>query len=520
MLHRSFLFAIVAPMGLVLLGVAILTDWRIGSAQTLDGVRLEAAPALAETWPKDVRKALRLIKAKSCQKRVSTLASDAYEGRAVGTEGGRAAGEYVARAFEDAGLQPGGTFGRYFQPFSVRGARTKEGSFELSNHIWVQRKPGGKREAFRFGKDFWPDVLSFEGRAKGRGLLISPQSAAEEAMRDKVGIVDGEPTRETVESWQKAGLLGLIVVPEKDPAPPSDPDNNDELTDWPRGELKDALAIPIMRMTRSAAGKLLSKCGGNLKSAPVAGSVGVPLKRGSVVVDVSRRGYMFGRGRNVIGVLPGSDPKRAEEVIVIGAHYDHVGRPRDPRLTRGRVGEIHNGADDNASGTTGLIEMATAFGESGLELPRTVVFIAFDAEESGLLGSHYYTLDPPKYSMKQTVAMINMDMISRNGPREMKIGKDARFAGLNRIVEDVAASVKVILDPSGMEQYIKRSDQWPFMEKGVPAVFIYGGDHADYHTENDDPDKINPVKIADITKLMFLAAYRLSHHEGTFGDGS
>lgn len=497
--------AVALLCGLVLFGLTAL-----GAADGASRVSVAASSATTIEWPRDVKKALRSIKPAACQRHVELLASDLLEGREVGTEGGRAAGDYIARAFEDAGLQPGGTFGRYFQPFSVRGVRSEEGPLELTNRVLYQRKLGAKREEFDFGKDFWPDALSFESRAKGAGVLLHAKTPASEALATRIGFVEGEPAREAIDAWLAAGLVGLVIVSE------NDPEEGSELATWPRGELGTSVRMPIVRMTRSAATKLVSKLGGSIRKFPAEAEAPEVIDRGTVTLDVSRRGYNYGRGRNVIGVLPGNDPERAKEVIVIGAHYDHVGRPRDPRLTRGRVGEIHNGADDNASGTTGLIEMATAFAESGLTLPRTLVFIAFDAEEAGLLGSHYYSLEPPQFPIAQTVAMINMDMISRNGPREMKIGKEERFAGLNRIVEEVAASVKVVLDPTGMEQYIKRSDQWPFMEKGVPAIFIYGGDHADYHTENDDPDKINPVKIADITKLMFLCAYRCAHHEGTF----
>ncbi|MCA8962107.1 MAG: M28 family peptidase, partial [Planctomycetes bacterium] len=118
------------------------------------------------------------------------------------------------------------------------------------------------------------------------------------------------------------------------------------------------------------------------------------------------------------------------------------------------------------------------------------------------------------------VAMINMDMISRNGPFDMKIGKMDQFEGLNRIVYGVAEHLKVVLDPSGMEQYLRRSDQAAFIDAGVPAVFLYGGDHPQYHTENDDVGLILPEKICNISRLMFLAAYECAEFEGSFSVGS
>ena len=113
--------------------------------------------------------------------------------------------------------------------------------------------------------------------------------------------------------------------------------------------------------------------------------------------------------------------------------------------------------------------------------------------------------------------MLNMDMISRNGPLEMFYGKDDRFTGLNSLVEAVGRQLDLELDRTGMDQYMKRSDQAPFIEKGIPAVFLFGGDHPEYHTERDDVERIDPRKIQNVARFMFLCAWECANHDGPFG---
>ena len=114
--------------------------------------------------------------------------------------------------------------------------------------------------------------------------------------------------------------------------------------------------------------------------------------------------------------------------------------------------------------------------------------------------------------------MLNMDMISRNDPREMYMAKLDQFQKLNDLVDSVASRFSIFLNPKGMDKYVKRSDQWPFIQKGVPAVFMFGGNHPQYHTEHDDVELANPVKMVNIARLMFLCAYECANYEGSFRD--
>ncbi|MEM7261100.1 MAG: M20/M25/M40 family metallo-hydrolase [Planctomycetota bacterium] len=494
--------------------IAVVAGFLVGSGPASSPI---STPAAGE-WPREVERAFRTIKPKECYDHVKVLASDEYEGRECGTEGARKAGDYVSEHFRRMGLVPGGVDGTYFQPFSVRLKRQTDGPMELGNRVRLFRKATDKKATtLEFIDEFVPLADSPDRSVAGSlSVLDLTQEGAPsgDEFKDSVALVraGSEPiTKETLNSWHLLGIRGALILTD-DKKTKFEPDA------WPAGDRAEAARVAAVRLTQKGSDQLLKKLGSS--TAKFFGGErpdAAKLAQARLELDVSRRGYVYGRGRNVIGVIPAKEgSKLASECIVIGAHYDHVGRPTNPQVTNGRLGEIHNGADDNASGTTGLIELAEAFMERDIRTSRNIVIMAFDAEEAGLLGSKYYVTDPPPYPIEKTVAMINMDMISRNGAQDMKIGKLDRFAGLNSIMNRVARSLDIELDPSGMQQYIRRSDQWPFMEAGVPAVFLYGGDHPEYHTERDDLELINPNKITNITRLLFLSAYELANHEGSF----
>src|ERR671920_220651 len=149
---------------------------------------------------------------------------------------------------------------------------------------------------------------------------------------------------------------------------------------------------------------------------------------------------------NVVGVLEGSDPKLRDEVIVIGAHYDHLGRGGEGSLAA-REGDVHHGADDNASGTAGLIELARLFSQERARMRRTVLFVAFGGEEEGLIGSNFYVRHPAR-PIEKTVAMLNMDMIGRLREGALSVGGVGTAAEWRGWVEEANKGFKVTLDRS------------------------------------------------------------------------
>jgi Zn-dependent M28 family amino/carboxypeptidase len=220
--------------------------------------------------------------------------------------------------------------------------------------------------------------------------------------------------------------------------------------------------------------------------------------------------------KNIIALWPGTDAKLREEYVVAGAHYDHVGRGfKNSNVAAGsKPGEIHNGADDNASGASTLLEVAEAVGKARLK--RTVAFLWFDAEEGGLAGSRHWAANPT-LEISKCVAMVNSDMIGRNEAEKVFVGveKDAqgapKYPRWVALIQEVEKQFGAPYDWTEFDAFIKRSDHWPFMEKGVPAMFITGGLHADYHTERDDVEKINFPKEERVGRMVFAIVARAAN---------
>lgn len=209
---------------------------------------------------------------------------------------------------------------------------------------------------------------------------------------------------------------------------------------------------------------------------------------------------------NVIGFIPGSDPALRDRLIILGAHYDHVGIKKEHEK-----GEdyIYNGADDNASGTTALMAVAKAFGNSEIKPKRSILFIAFCGEEKGLFGSRYYTTHP-LFSVKKTVAMINMDMLGRNGIDSLMVYGCSQNPGLTEKIKEVNKGINfhlLLLD----KILNGDSDHSSFQNAGIPSVCFHSGMHRDLHKVSDEPDKINAGKIQKTAKLVYLTALSLAN---------
>ncbi len=212
--------------------------------------------------------------------------------------------------------------------------------------------------------------------------------------------------------------------------------------------------------------------------------------------------------RNCVGLLEGSDDKLKDEIIVVGGHHDHAGSKANPGggQNGGTKGNdtIWNGADDNGSGSSMVVTLANVFALSGLKTKRSILFITFDAEEHGLVGSKNYAKSP-LFDIKKHVAMINLDMIGRNPDRPVDHWGTSTFEG--DTVKDLVkkASEKAGLNISihkDLGQYWMRSDQGSFYAKDIPAMFFFTGEHADYHKITDHADKIAYDRMAQIGKTV------------------
>ena len=207
------------------------------------------------------------------------------------------------------------------------------------------------------------------------------------------------------------------------------------------------------------------------------------------------------RAPNVVAILPGSDPVLRDEYVVLSAHLDHVGvgRPVDGD-------SIYNGADDDASGTTGLLEVAEALARLPERPKRSIVFLHVSGEEKGLLGSAWFA-DHPTLPLDKVVANVNVDMIGRNAADSVVL-VGMRYTSLGATAQRVAAAhpelgLAVSDDPWPQERFFFRSDHFHFARKEVPAIFFFSGVHEDYHRPSDEVETIDTDKAARIARMVF-----------------
>jgi membrane-associated protease RseP (regulator of RpoE activity) len=201
------------------------------------------------------------------------------------------------------------------------------------------------------------------------------------------------------------------------------------------------------------------------------------------------------RTANVIGILPGADPRLRDEAIVIGAHYDHLGFGGEGSLAPDQVGRVHAGADDNASGTAAVLALARAFAASGPP-PRTLVFAAFAGEELGLLGSAHHVKQP---SAARPVLMVNFDMVGRLREQRLYVSGVDSGTGLRATVNDAGQELGLALElrPSPFA----RSDHTAFYTAGHPVLFFFTGAHEDYHRPSDTWEKVNGPGLATVAAM-------------------
>jgi hypothetical protein len=270
-----------------------------------------------------------------------------------------------------------------------------------------------------------------------------------------------------VAAAQSAGVGALLIISSEDDL------KNDALAKL-RYDNAGLAGIPVAVISKQAAEKLA-----NAKE--------VTLTTDVVRVEVA--------ANNVVCVIEGSDPVLKNEAIVIGAHYDHLGRGGDGSLAPSSS-EIHHGADDNASGTAGVLELARIFSAQRSKLKRTLVFIAFSGEEEGLLGSNYY-VNHPLVPLDKTVAMINMDMIGRMKDSKLSIGGVGTAKEWRQLIGS-GDTLALTLSEDGYGP----SDHSSFYIKQIPVLFFWTGTHNDYHKPSDTFDKINYTDEARILKMV------------------
>jgi hypothetical protein len=449
---------------------------------------------------------------------ISFLASDELEGRLAGTPGADAAAEYIAESFKSAGLTPGNpSTGDYFQNFEITT------SVSLGSPNAVDIKVADQTHSLVAGTDFMPLFLSGDGSVSGDVVFAGYGITAPEYNWDDykdldvqgkvVFILRNEPRPDDPESpfdgnrptihatiqWKVTNALShgaVAVLLATGPAHLEEGEQDEFIGLDAHGSLGEA-GIPVVQLSQGAVGILW---GG--MDAPLAMyqsmmdahmmSFGTPLEGVSagVTVNLIRE---KAQTANVIGILPGSDPTLSGEYVVVGAHYDHLGYGTSASLYEGSDRRIHNGADDNASGTAALMELARIFGSDPERPARSIVFIAFSGEELGLLGSTEY-VEHPIAPLDKTSAMINMDMVGRirpddNGVPVCYVYGLGTASGWDSLVPDKT--------PDGAVSLVKFSnplaggDYVPFLMQRIPNLNFTSGSHEQMHRPTDDVELIN-----------------------------
>ena len=229
-----------------------------------------------------------------------------------------------------------------------------------------------------------------------------------------------------------------------------------------------------------------------------------PDARIKIATDVMR---MRKPVRNVAAAITGSDPVLSGEWVVIGAHYDHLGLGDRNSLAPSQIGQIHHGADDNASGTSGILELARRAIQNKQDFKRSVLFMTFAGEELGLLGSSYF-VNHPTVPLEKITAMINLDMIGRVTNDRLFLGGVGTSPNFRSSIEESNKAVGLTLDYS--ESASGGSDHTSFNAKRIPVLFFFAGLHADYHKPSDTYEKINTDGAIKIVSLVYLMANRLA----------
>ena len=477
---------------------------------------------------------------------VETLASDAYEGRETGEPGIARAEETIADAFRRAGLQPVPGWDGYFIDYTLYRLGYDDA------RTFVEMRIGGEILRGRSGEDFRPFPFSDEGTVEAdvvfagygitapeyeyddyEGLAVEGKLVFvlrhEPREMDPLGAFDGEETTSHATFASKAdnakdhGAVGMILV--TDPlnhergddlaasgglllAPPErESEAESDAAPAPATEPETEAPFLAVHISRDLADAMVEPSGWRLEE--VQASLDNHSKPTRFPLTAVRARLSVARGdtaevvpaRNVAGFLEGSDPDLKAEIVVIGAHHDHLG------AFRGEGDTVYNGADDNASGTAGVMELARVFASTPAPR-RSLVFVTFSGEEEGLLGSKALATQN-LIPMERVRFMLNMDMIGRNPDEPMEIIGDGYATGLADIVLAANEAAGVEIELAGTS-YNGQSDHHSFYLADTPFLFFFTGVHEDYHQLSDHADKIDGERMARIVRLAHGVVSRVA----------
>jgi peptidase M28-like protein/PA domain-containing protein len=334
---------------------------------------------------------------------------------------------------------------------------------------------------------------------RGKAVIVfthEPQEADARSVFDGTSLTPGAAVAIKAREAMARGAAMLIVV--------DDPSHHVDYAfsrSWWNDPQSDDMGIPVVRVARARLARALP----DVDFERLARTIDITLMPqsrdlpGAAISYTEQRARVRPRLRNVVALVRGSDPERALEAIVVGAHYDHLGLGGRFSDAPDSTGMVHNGADDNASGTAAMLEVCRALARQR-RVPRTVVCAAFAGEEIGLLGSAHYVSDPA-VPIDRTVAMINLDMVGRARGHVM-VGMFGRRPWMIELPREMRAWTRLAIDDFARGGYqAGSSDDASFTGQGVPAIAFFTGFHSDYHRPSDDVQKIDAEGGAQIAAL-------------------
>jgi aminopeptidase YwaD len=460
---------------------------------------------------------------------IKTLSAPEMEGRGAGTKGLARAADLIVKRYKELKISPSGTHG-YLQPFTlITGAKLKsDNRFVVIN--------GDRKKDLKTNQDFVPFSFSSSGQVEGSVVFAGYGVTAEEYQYDDYANVDVkdkivvvlryEPTAFAAKSGEQGlthhsqmitkainarnhGARAIVLVNGK-----LGDGEEDLLTRFGSVSGPENIGIMFVQVKNDvaegwleAAAKSLKEAQDQINASSKPSSLALPgTLHLSMKVDIETTRATV---NNILAYLPG----QTDEYVIVGAHYDHLGRGNFDSLAPSQVGQIHPGADDNASGTAGVLELARLLAPLRGQLKRGVLFMDFAGEELGLLGSAEWVKDPTR-PLEKAVAMINMDMIGRIKDDKVYIGGVGTGSTFKPLLDQVekeqaqkGSAFKIEYSASGYSS----SDHTSFVTKKIPVMFFFSGLHSDYHKPSDTWDKINAPSAARLLDLIANVTVRLAN---------
>jgi hypothetical protein len=454
---------------------------------------------------------------------IKALTAPSMEGRGDDNKGLERAARFLEKHYQQLGLKPAGT-NSYFQPFTViTGA-------ELKGHNHFSVEEGTQKQELKLNQDFVPFSFSSPGSVSAPVVFAGYGASADEFGYDDYSGIDVKDKIVVVLRYEPAGFAGkagntgltrhsqlitkainarnhgarAVVLVNGNLAQGEE----DLLTRFGSVSGPANTGIVLVQVKNDvadrwfrAAGKSIADAQSQIDHLSKPQSFAFPeTVHMSIHVDIETKRATV---NNVLAYLPG----KTDEYVIVGAHYDHLGRGNYDSLAPSQIGQIHPGADDNASGTAGVLELAHMFAPMKGQLQRGILFASFAGEELGLLGSAHWVQEPT-LPLDKAVAMLNMDMIGRIKDDKIYIGGVGTGSTLKSTLEqaDAKSNFKIEYSAGGYSA----SDHTSFVTKHIPVLFFFSGLHSDYHKPSDTWEKINPQAAARLVDVVGNTGFQLA----------